>query len=93
MNLNRALAIGFAVLLVNSGLVWAFPEASIFYVGNVMLHLGLGAALLAGLWFGRGKSCRPYAATGEGRFSPFPSPERWGWCCAGSGRSRPTPGS
>ena len=40
MILNRALAIGLALLLINSGWVWAFPEASLFYIGNVVLHLG-----------------------------------------------------
>ncbi len=58
MTLNRALAIGFALLLVNSGLVWAFPKASLFYVGNVLLHIALGAALLAGLWLARTDSLR-----------------------------------
>lgn len=32
-----------AVLLVNSVFLWAFPAASPFYVGNVLLHVGLGA--------------------------------------------------
>src|SRR5450759_167454 len=40
------------VLLVNSAYLVAFPEASIFYMGNVLLHLvlGLGLLVLAIVW-------------------------------------------
>jgi tetratricopeptide (TPR) repeat protein len=31
------------VLLVNSAFLWAFPAATPFYIGNVLLHMGLGA--------------------------------------------------
>ncbi len=41
-----ALAIGFLVLLVNSGYLNAFPAPNLFYVANVAVHIGLGAILL-----------------------------------------------
>jgi tetratricopeptide (TPR) repeat protein len=39
------LGAGFLALLLNSGYLSAFPEPNLFYVGNVLLHLSLGAAL------------------------------------------------
>ena len=42
---------GFLLLLLNSGWLWAFPSADVFYVANVLLHVAAGAALAAGLWF------------------------------------------
>ena len=44
--------IGLLVLLVNSAYLAAFAQPSIFYMGNVLLHLGLGLALmvLALMW-------------------------------------------
>ena len=53
MNRSQAIAVGFLVLLVNSGWIWAFPEASIFYLSSVLLHIGLGLALTAALWLVR----------------------------------------
>lgn len=41
----------FLVLLLNSGWLVAFPSADIFYVANVLLHVVVGVALSAGLWF------------------------------------------
>jgi tetratricopeptide (TPR) repeat protein len=38
-------AVSLAVLLVNSALLWAFPAATAFNVANLLLHVGLGAAL------------------------------------------------
>ncbi len=34
-----------AILLVNSALLWAFPTATAFNVANLLLHVGLGAAI------------------------------------------------
>ncbi len=53
MSKSKAVAVGFLLLVVNSGWIWAFPEASLFYVANVLLHIGLGGMLLAALWFSR----------------------------------------
>ncbi len=36
----------FLLLVVNAGYLNAFPDANLFYIGNVLLHLGLGGALL-----------------------------------------------
>ena len=49
---KRIVAIALGVLLVNSAYLVAFPQPSIFYMGNVLLHLGLGLGLmlLALLW-------------------------------------------
>jgi Tfp pilus assembly protein PilF len=38
-------AVSLAILLVNSALLWAFPSATAFNVANLLLHVGLGAAL------------------------------------------------
>ena len=47
------LAVGFLVLLVNSGYLRAFPNPNLFYVANVMLHIGLGATLFVLFWMWR----------------------------------------
>jgi tetratricopeptide (TPR) repeat protein len=49
---KRMAGIGLGVLLVNSAYLAAFAHPSIFYVANMLLHLGLGLGLmvLAGLW-------------------------------------------
>ena len=49
MNKSKAITIGFSVLLVNATWVWSFPEATLFYVLNVLLHVGLGLGLIAAL--------------------------------------------
>jgi len=49
VNKSRIISVGFSVLLVNATWVWAFPEASLFYVLNVLLHVGLGLGLIAAL--------------------------------------------
>ena len=49
--LGRLAGGAFLLLLVNSGWLWAFPSANLFYVTNVLLHLVLGIGLAAGLWF------------------------------------------
>jgi len=46
MTSRRLLACGFGLLIVNSGYIAAFPQADIFYMANVVLHLGLGLALM-----------------------------------------------
>ncbi len=48
---SRWPATAFLLLLVNSGWIWAFPSPDLFYLGNILLHVLLGAALCAGLWF------------------------------------------
>jgi len=48
---NKWLAVCFLVLLVNTGYIAAFASPTIFYMGNVLLHLGLGVALaFAAVW-------------------------------------------
>ena len=43
--LSKWVAIAFLVLLLNTAYIAAFAEASVFYMGNVLLHLALGLAL------------------------------------------------
>src|SRR5262249_35453275 len=43
--MRKVLWIALAVLIVNSGYLAAFPSATVFYVANAVLHLGLGVAL------------------------------------------------
>jgi thioredoxin-like negative regulator of GroEL len=48
---NNWLAVCFLVLLVNTAYIAAFASPTIFYMGNVLLHLGLGIALtIAVVW-------------------------------------------
>ncbi len=51
--MGRWAGIAFLALLVNAGWIWAFPAATVFYVASVLLHVALGVALAAGLWFSR----------------------------------------
>ena len=44
-------AIGFIVLLVNTAYIAAFASPTVFYMGNVLLHLVLGVALTVALLF------------------------------------------
>ena len=46
MNKSRVITIGFSLLLVNATWVWSFPEATLFYVANVLLHIVLGLGLI-----------------------------------------------
>jgi hypothetical protein len=45
--MRRVAMIGFGLLLVNSAYIAAFPQASVFYMANVLLHLGLGLVFMA----------------------------------------------
>ncbi len=49
--IGPALFLGFLFLLVNSGYLRAFPNPNLFYIANVMIHIGLGAALFLVFWF------------------------------------------
>ena len=62
IEMKRALPILFLALLVNSAYVAALPTATVFYMGNVLLHVVLGiAAAAAGL-----------RRNGRGRTASFP---------------------
>jgi len=43
---KRITAIAFLALIINSAYIAAFAHPSIFYMANVLLHLGLGLALM-----------------------------------------------
>jgi tetratricopeptide (TPR) repeat protein len=43
--LRKWIGIFFLVLLVNTGYIWAFASPTVFYMGNVLIHLCLGAVL------------------------------------------------
>jgi len=45
--MRRLILPALALLIVNSGYLAAFPSATVFYMANVVLHLGLGLALMA----------------------------------------------
>lgn len=49
--MTRSLLAGLLLLVVNASYLYAFDSATVFYVANVLAHLGLGLALLAGLAF------------------------------------------
>lgn len=46
---NRWCGIGLLLLLINSFYLFAFASPTIFYMGNVLLHIGLGGVLTAAL--------------------------------------------
>jgi Flp pilus assembly protein TadD len=50
---TRLVGGAFLLLLLNSGWVWAFPAPNVFYVGNVLAHIGLGVLLLLTFWLAR----------------------------------------
>jgi tetratricopeptide (TPR) repeat protein len=58
---------GFVALLLNTGYVAAFASPTIFYMGNVALHLALGLALVAGglAWYARRPAPTGQRAGGE----------------------------
>ncbi|MEQ1945935.1 MAG: tetratricopeptide repeat protein [Bryobacteraceae bacterium] len=43
--LRKWLGIFFLILLVNAGYIWAFASPTVFYMGNVLIHLCLGTVL------------------------------------------------
>jgi tetratricopeptide (TPR) repeat protein len=43
--LRKWTAIGFLILLLNAAYIWAFAFPTVFYMTNVLAHLGLGLAL------------------------------------------------
>src|SRR5258705_13857504 len=49
--LAKWIGVFFIVLLVNTAYVAAFATPSIFYMTNVLIHLGLGLALAIGMVF------------------------------------------
>src|SRR5271157_6426239 len=51
--MRRTLFIAFGFLILNSAYLALFPAPTIFYMANVVVHLGVGVALMiaaAGLW-------------------------------------------
>src|SRR5579872_3834111 len=49
--LAKWMAVCFIILLVNTAYVAAFATPSVFYMTNVLIHLGMGLALSIGLVF------------------------------------------
>ena len=43
---TKLLLLGFLVLLINSAYLISFGEPTLFYIGNVLLHIVLGVALI-----------------------------------------------
>ena len=46
MSTPRKLAVCLLLVVVSAGWIWAFPEASVFFVGTVLLHVVLGVVLV-----------------------------------------------
>ena len=46
--LGRWVTAGFLLLILNSAYIWAFASPTVFYMGNVLLHVVLGVAVAAG---------------------------------------------
>ncbi len=63
--LEKWLVIGMLVLLPNSGYLLAFAEASVFYLGNVFLHVGLGLLLFVPLLLCAWRFLQRQARTGK----------------------------
>ena len=49
--MKKVVIVAFIALLVNTAYVAAFPAATVFYVGNVLLHLVLGVVASVGLFW------------------------------------------
>ena len=49
--MKKWLGVGLLVLLANAAYIAAFPSPTVFYVANVLLHLGLGIALAAAFYW------------------------------------------
>jgi len=49
--LAKWIGVCFIILLVNTAYVAAFATPSVFYMTNVLIHLGMGLALAIGLAF------------------------------------------
>jgi tetratricopeptide (TPR) repeat protein len=47
----RWISAGLAVLVINGAYLYSFDSPTLFYVGNVLLHVALGLVVLAGLLF------------------------------------------
>src|SRR5881409_49202 len=47
-SLRTLVGAGFVLLLINTGYVAAFASPTVFYMGNVLLHLVLGVAVALG---------------------------------------------
>ena len=43
---TKLLLLGFLILLINSAYLISFGEPTLFYIGNVLLHIVLGVALI-----------------------------------------------
>src|SRR5271157_1284154 len=46
--LGRWVAAGFLLLILNSAYIWAFASPTVFYMGNVLLHVLLGIVVAVG---------------------------------------------
>jgi Flp pilus assembly protein TadD len=46
--LGKWVAAGFLLLILNTAYIWAFASPTVFYMGNVLLHVLLGVAVAAG---------------------------------------------
>jgi Flp pilus assembly protein TadD len=64
--LSRWVVVGLLALLLNSAYIWAFASPTIFYMGNVLLHVALGVAVAAGALVLLGRRWRqaPFGAAG-----------------------------
>src|SRR6185295_4603072 len=52
MKVSRFWLYAFVVLLLNSAYLWPFAEPTLFYLGNLVLHMLLGLLLAAAcLWY------------------------------------------
>lgn len=65
MSKSALIAVGFIVLILSSGWIWAFPEANLFYLASVVVHIGLGFSLVILLWLAREKVFNDLLSTGR----------------------------
>ena len=65
MSKSALVAIGFIVLVLSSGWIWAFPEANLFYLASVVVHIGLGFSLVILFWLAREKIFNDFRSTGR----------------------------
>ena len=63
--LNWRLQTGLAILLLNAAYLYSDDSPSLFYVINVLLHLGLGLLVWVGLLWIAGQHFRTVSRTGQ----------------------------
>lgn len=89
MTKGRTLTAGLLLLLLNTGWVWGFPEASVFYLANVLLHIGLGSGLLLALWLSKERALEAFRGKAKAATATLSAAGTLGFVLCYIGATRP----